>query len=241
MITRIKYNQVSGIYLITNKISNKKYVGQASSIYNRWINHRHNLSGAPKLRNAVTHHGWENFSFDIIEECAKDTLDEREEFWIKFYDTTNPEIGYNILESRKNITITRQTRLKMNKTRKEHYPKGINSMLGKKHSEETKELMSSQRNGIPKSEQHAKNIAKALSEKSKNDPKWFAEQIEKRKLGQQNSKKIFKPVMASNEKETLHFVSLAEAIRKFNFNPRTLSRAIKKNKLLGGYYWSFKV
>lgn len=43
-------------------------------------------------------HGIKNFDFSIIEECNREDLNEREKYWIAYYDSTNPEKGYNILE-----------------------------------------------------------------------------------------------------------------------------------------------
>lgn len=39
--------------------------------------------------------GYKNFKFEIIERCPLDKLDEREEYWIKEYDSLNT--GYNML------------------------------------------------------------------------------------------------------------------------------------------------
>ena len=36
------------------------------------------------------------FNFIILEECSSNLLDEKEKYWIEFYDTTNPEKGYNL-------------------------------------------------------------------------------------------------------------------------------------------------
>lgn len=85
------------IYLITNKLNQKKYVGQtARDIYTRFDEHCTEKRGHSKLHNAIQKYGWLNFKVEPLEEVPLDQLDEREQYWIKKLDTRNPEIGYNI-------------------------------------------------------------------------------------------------------------------------------------------------
>ena len=86
------------IYLITNNINNKKYVGKTLvSLKERFETHKRDsrkedIKGRP-LYSAFNKYGFENFSITLIEECSIDNLDEREIFWIKEYNTYNN--GYN--------------------------------------------------------------------------------------------------------------------------------------------------
>ena len=52
-IEHSKYLKTSGIYCFLNKINGKRYVGQAKSIYNRYIKHKNNFSNAPKFECAI--------------------------------------------------------------------------------------------------------------------------------------------------------------------------------------------
>lgn len=97
-----------GIYKITNQINGKVYIGQSVNIENRW--HEHQLAACHKnfyghvrtrLYPAMKKYGLENFSFSIIEECNADDLDEKEEYWIKKYSSTDPNKGYNLLSGGK--------------------------------------------------------------------------------------------------------------------------------------------
>lgn len=87
-----------GIYKITNKLNNKCYIGQSIDIKTRWIQHiyegKHNTRKG-KLYPAMFQNGIENFIFEVIEECPPDQkiLNERERYWIKFYNSF--ENGYN--------------------------------------------------------------------------------------------------------------------------------------------------
>lgn len=87
-----------GIYKIENKINHKVYIGQSQNIERRWSNH---VSSAGKMKykmsQALGEFGVENFSFEVIEECPIELLDEREIYWIKYYNSMVPN-GYNMIE-----------------------------------------------------------------------------------------------------------------------------------------------
>lgn len=91
---------MTGIYLVTNLINNKKYVGQSTNIGKRWIKHR-NYPFNPNCKEynysfyqAIRKYGLENFKFEVIEECDVNQLNEREIYWISYYDSFNN--GYNM-------------------------------------------------------------------------------------------------------------------------------------------------
>ncbi len=112
-----------GIYCITNKNNNKKYIGQSIRIENRWKEHIGNLKNNKHhndhLQNSWNTYGASGFSFEIIEVCTKPELDDREDYWIKFYNSTNREKGYNIREAGSNGKYTRESsRIKMSNSQK---------------------------------------------------------------------------------------------------------------------------
>lgn len=92
-----------GIYKITNKINNKCYIGQSVNIKRRWYEHKHksfnSLASCYKtpLARAIRKYGVDNFNWEVIEECLFSQLDEKEKYWIKYYNSCNKKIGYNIL------------------------------------------------------------------------------------------------------------------------------------------------
>ena len=84
-----------GIYKITNKINNKVYIGQSRDIVDRWNAHKYyTYSSKTKLQNAFTKYGISNFTFEVIEECDIKDLDEKEKYWINYYNSY--EDGYNM-------------------------------------------------------------------------------------------------------------------------------------------------
>lgn len=91
-----------GIYKITNNINNKCYIGKSVSIEQRWKEHLSAYNWEREknkpLYLAFQKYGIENFSFEILEECEniRQLLNEKEQFWINYYDSTNQTKGYNI-------------------------------------------------------------------------------------------------------------------------------------------------
>lgn len=93
------------------KFSGASYVG--SGIIIRAIKdfcHRSGIAIVDRLRT------------DIIEECnSAEELNDREIYWIKYFDSMNPQIGYNLYEGGLNTTDSR------------------NRMYGRHHTEESKQ------------------------------------------------------------------------------------------------------
>ena len=89
----------TGIYKITNLENQKCYVGQAANIADRWKQHIKRGIGAEaptrnKLYPAMLQHGVENFTFEIIEECSRAQLNDREDYWQDYFGAK--EFGYSI-------------------------------------------------------------------------------------------------------------------------------------------------
>lgn len=89
----------TGIYKIQDIENGKVYIGQAANISDRWKQHiKRGLHAETPLNNklypALWEKGVENFSFEIMEECARTELNEREKFWIEYFDSKN--WGYNV-------------------------------------------------------------------------------------------------------------------------------------------------
>lgn len=88
-----------GIYKITNKINGNSYIGLSVEIERRWKNHLLRFKDAEGkeynkvLYKAFRKYGIENFSFEVLEECSYEQLEEREQFWISYYNTYDK--GYN--------------------------------------------------------------------------------------------------------------------------------------------------
>ena len=91
-------NTVCGIYKITNQLDNMCYIGQSVDISRRWKEHAKCGLGIDtpignKLYKAMQEVGLYNFSFELLEECPRDQLDEKEKYYIKLYQSN--DYGYN--------------------------------------------------------------------------------------------------------------------------------------------------
>jgi hypothetical protein len=96
--------KICGIYKITNLTSQQCYIGQSVDIAQRWKDHAKCGLGidAPatnKLYKAMQEDGIWNFSFELLEECPREELNEKERLWIEMYQTD--KFGYNATKGNK--------------------------------------------------------------------------------------------------------------------------------------------
>ena len=88
------------IYQIRNLINNKVYIGQTVDETRRRCNHffllRKGIHHSQKLQRAYNKYGESNFVFEVLEECEKSQLNDKEKWWIANKDSYNS--GYNCNE-----------------------------------------------------------------------------------------------------------------------------------------------
>ena len=87
------------IYKITNTVNNKIYIGQTTkTIEERFQRHIQKAKQHVNryLYDAMNHYGYNKFKIDQIEECDNNLLNEREIYWIKYYNSNNKILGYNM-------------------------------------------------------------------------------------------------------------------------------------------------
>jgi group I intron endonuclease len=96
------------VYLITNKINNKKYIGiTKNSIEIRWKVHCSKNSYCTYLKNAIQKYGKENFIIEqIFEVFNKEDVVFFESYFITYFNTMEP-IGYNLIKSRYNLGFSK--------------------------------------------------------------------------------------------------------------------------------------
>ena len=95
-------NDCSGIYKITNLENKKCYIGRSTNVKRRLIDHIKSSIGIGTIANQKIHdvmreEGLWNFSFELLEECAKDQLGDREKYYIDFFQSNQPQFGYNVV------------------------------------------------------------------------------------------------------------------------------------------------
>ena len=86
----LKNKTVCGIYKITNLITKEHYVGQSKNIGERWKAHCKcglgiEASSTNTLYNNMQKYGIWNFSFEVLQVCPPQQLNEKEQFWIEVY------------------------------------------------------------------------------------------------------------------------------------------------------------
>jgi group I intron endonuclease len=95
-----KIPKASGIYKITNTVNGKVYVGLAIDLRNRCRCHEKDLRlqkhRNEHLQKAYNLYGSCSFEFEVLQICTKDSLVKNEDYWCKFYNSHNKNIGYNI-------------------------------------------------------------------------------------------------------------------------------------------------
>ena len=124
------------VYLTTNVITNKKYIGQHSS-----STFTEDYKGSGRyLCNAINKYGKENFKVELLEWCdTQEELNEREIYWINKYNAVESNEFYNLAKGGEGIK------------------------KGSKLSKETRKRISNGHKGLKFSKEHKQNISKALS------------------------------------------------------------------------------
>lgn len=112
-------NVYNVIYKITNLINGKVYIGQTSiSLRKRLLKHIYDANTDIKrrkhyLHRALSKHGFENFTVEVLETCDKEELDAREIYWISHFNSTDPQLGYNCTkggQGNRAINVSEETR-----------------------------------------------------------------------------------------------------------------------------------
>lgn len=224
-----------GIYKITNKVNNKKYIGKSIHIEQRWKEHLKG-KGSKDLYKDILYYGKENFIFEILEVCKEDLLNQKEEYWIKYYDSFHQ--GYNKNQGGDNVEHATC------KTQKQIFCYDLEGNFVasyKSLSEAEKETK------IPNS-----NISKAArgeGRKRAGNYLWSYNKVNsmpKYTRGNGSSKRDFsylqKKVYQFDKNNVLlnSFSSIKEASDKTNTNYNSIGMVCNgKRKIAGGFIWSF--
>lgn len=137
------------IYLITNESNGMVYVGQTiMSIEKRWNAHlcdaRNGRRRCPRLDDAIRKDSPAVFKIETICLCfSAADLDEKEAYYVKAFDSINPEKGYNTIPGGS------MPSWRGKKFSQEHREKIRIAAKKRTHSEETKRKFSEQRKGKP--------------------------------------------------------------------------------------------
>lgn len=203
------------IYKITNNINNKAYIGYTTqSFEHRMKQHKNDdIQHDTLLGRAIAKYGWDNFSCEIIECCDdKENLLELEKYYIKKFNSYKPN-GYN-------MTLGGEKMFGEN-----------NPFFGKKHTQQTKLLLSEK-----------------ASLRTKELNPFFGKHHKKETI--QKLKKIHcKPICAIDEHDKIVKIFdsgvmarnwlLENKLTKDKTANSAICRAIKHGKKAFGYYWRY--
>lgn len=193
------------IYKITNMINGKCYIGQTvvgfDRRYSGGLENTHN----EHLKKSIQKYGIENFEiikmFDVA--FSKVELDIKETMYIDFFDSINPNKGYNKSTGGANPLPSEESKLKRSKTLMGHKVSDKtkqklsekaklrigenNSFYGKQHSDETKQKISDANKGRKWSEESKIQMSKnRKGRKSPMDGKHHSEET-KRKISENHA------------------------------------------------------
>ena len=157
------------IYLTMNTLNDKIYIGKHNgrdTVY---------LGSGTYFNNAVKKYGRKNFRKVILENNIdnNDMLNEREIYWIAFFNSTNRDIGYNLVKGgggTLGIIHSLETRAKLSEAMKGKHVGELNPMYGKsglesptygRHlSQEQKNRLSELHKGKPLSQETKEKMSK---------------------------------------------------------------------------------
>lgn len=160
----------AGVYIITNSINNKQYVGVSVNLQNRLRQHRYLKKRDTVINSAFKKYGLDNFSISptYLPDYNIPELLEIEEELIAILNTSVPH-GYNVLlsgnfpmlgkkhteESRKKMSESLMGRKCTAETRK----KLSEASTGRKHTEETRKKMCEVRKGEKRTDETRKRLS----------------------------------------------------------------------------------
>ena len=133
----------SGIYIITNTVNDKIYIGSAFNLSNRMACHKYTLSNNkhsnPHLQSAYDLYGEDKFLFEVLEFVEdKNIILEREQHYLDFYLAYDRKIGYNICKIAGNTAgrkASKETRRRMSEAAKKRERRSLSEEHKKKLSE----------------------------------------------------------------------------------------------------------
>ena len=134
-----------GIYLIKNLKNDLIYIGKSINLYKRKCQYNSICNGSvpnkiynQRFINHLQKHGKENFIFEVLEflEPDDELIAEREYYWMKYYNSYNKEIGYNlILDSSTRLLVSDETKKKISNRLKSEWKNGLRNNHSQKLSE----------------------------------------------------------------------------------------------------------
>jgi group I intron endonuclease len=231
-------NQYGIIYQILNLQNGKFYVGSTVDSKGRWRTHHRKLQQGthhcPHLQAAWLKYGEEHFSFNVVERHLVESLDEAEQKWLdKHWGTPQCYNFARFVDSATRGTTLQQTHKKAISTAlKAFYAVNPSPILGRKHSDESKLLMSQNRKNKPVSESTKEklrqaNLGKKISDATRQKLVAFQKGRQK---SPEHIAKYNKPIIEVVSGQV--FPSLKAVREAFSMSPGQLAKVLKADRPL---------
>lgn len=159
------------VYKAVNQINGYIYIGITNNFKQRLREHKSCANSdsyryQSRFYNAIRKYGFENFKFEIIETVEdRKTLEEREIYWISYYNSTDKKVGYNITPGGtggKTHDVSGKNNPMYGKRYTEEEKKKIGEYSkGRKRTEETKRKISEALKGKERSEEHRRHLSES--------------------------------------------------------------------------------
>lgn len=248
MILIIIENGDYTVYIHTNKVNGKRYIGLTrQSVENRWRGGK-GYKKCVYFNRAIDKYGWDGFDHEIFaSNLTESEAMNMERLLIKELNTQNPEHGYNISDGGSTTNISLEARHRMSERMR-----GVNNpCYGKIYTPEERARISERNRGEKNpnygrkhtSEERRKmseaNIGRHLSEERKKE---ISEFFKGRFVGRPRPEGGGKPPRKILCVETGEvFDSIADAARAKDLKAKSNISAVAKGraKTYGGYHWQY--
>ena len=226
------------IYMTTNLINGKKYIGQKKS--SKFLKEKYLGSGS-LLRKAISKYGKENFSVEMICSCeSKEELDEMEIYYIKLYNAQTDTTFYNLCPGGesglggpkfKGHAHTEESKRKISEGNR-----GLkNAFYGKHHTEECKKHMSDMaKNRPPVSQETRDKLSKVhKGVKFTEEHKRKISESQKGENGNNYGKKLSADVKDKISKTVHNQVWMNDGTKCYRIKKELVEEYLKKGYVLG--------
>lgn len=206
------------IYVRTNLVNGKQYVGQTNNFEDREYDWKHAKHYAGTFINrAKNKYGFEKFKTEIIRECqTQDELNQWEQYYIKVLNTKYPN-GYNLTDGGGGtigVIRSEKTRKKMSEVQKGKHIGKLNSFYGKHHSEEAKKKISEANKGRIKNEELKRKHSELM--KGRTSPMKGKHHTEESKLRMKGRTAWNKGIPATEEQKRKQSIAMKGKQSPFN-------------------------
>lgn len=192
----------------------------------------------------MTAYGVDNFSFEIIEECADNQLNERESYWIQQYNCIAPN-GYNMTSGGEGTVG--YSRSQSTEERLKRQASSIQFFID---HPEARQAASKRTKKLWQDEEYRKKVTESNRKfyqehpdmfKGENNPMYGKKHTEEALAKMRAHAATRKNKIAQLDKDTLEIIKIFDGIKDaekaMNISHGWLSRAARQGKIAYGYRW----